>query len=159
MRNIGGDNLPVVIAERLEGENEVNPQFKPDYIYCGQTVPELRNKETAYLVDADAWNPEEKNVYPAFNYQQMIELHHTQAELKFLFLPYMAMNEEVIAALKLHPEVVIIAQSNHPNRLGEYRAMVHELMTEGLENPVVFFQYYQEEEAENLQIKAAADHL
>ena len=30
-------------------------------------------------------------------------------------------------------------------------------MTEGLENPVVFFQYYQEEEAENLQIKAAAD--
>ena len=157
VRNIGGDNLPVVIAERLEGENEVNPQFKPDYIYCGQTVPELRNKETAYLVDADAWNPEEKNVYPAFNYQQMIELHHTQAELKFLFLPYMAMNEEVIAALKLHPEVVIIAQSNHPNRLGEYRAMVHELMTEGLENPVVFFQYYQEEEAENLQIKAAAD--
>ena len=54
VRNIGGDNLPVVIAERLEGENEVNPQFNPDYIYCGQTVPELRNKETAYLVDADA---------------------------------------------------------------------------------------------------------
>ena len=111
-------------------------------------------RRTERLVHAAARH---KNVYPAFNYQQMIELHHTQAELKFLFLPYMAMNEEVIAALKLHPEVVIIAQSNHPNRLGEYRAMVHELMTEGLENPVVFFQYYQEEEAENLQIKAAAD--
>mgnify|MGYP007102285200 CR=1 FL=1 len=55
-----------------------------------------------------------KNVYPAFNYQQMIELHHTVSDLKFLFLPYMAMNDEVIAALKLHPEVVIIAQSNHP---------------------------------------------
>ena len=69
----------------------------------------------------------------------------------------MAMNDEVIAALKLHPEVVIIAQSNHPNRLGEYRAMTHELMNEGLENPVVFFQYYQETKAEDLQIKAAAD--
>ena len=126
VRNIGGDNLPVVIAERLEGEDEINPQFKPDYIYCGQTIPESRDKGTAYLVDAGAWNPEKENVYPAFNYQQMIELHHTQADLKFLFLPYMAMNEEVIAALKLHPEVVIIAQSNHPNRLGEYRAMVHE---------------------------------
>lgn len=74
-----------------------------------------------------------QNVYPAFNYQQMIELHHTVSDLKFLFLPYMAMNDEVIAALKLHPEVVIIAQSNHPNRLGEYRAMTHELMNEGLE--------------------------
>ena len=72
-----------------------------------------------------------KNVYPAFNYQQIIELHHTVSDLKFLFLPYMAMNDEVIAALKLHPEVVIIAQSNHPNRLGEYRAMTHELMNEG----------------------------
>ena len=60
----------------------------------------------AYLVDANAWNPEDKNVYPAFNYQQMIELHHTVSDLKFLFLPYMAMNDEVIAALKLHPEVV-----------------------------------------------------
>lgn len=30
-------------------------------------------------------------------------------------------------------------------------------MNEGLENPVVFFQYYQEMEAEDLQIKAAAD--
>ena len=157
VRNIGGDNLPVVIAERLEGSFETNPQFKPDYIYCGGSVPQSRDNNIAYLVDANAWNPEDKNVYPAFNYQQMIELHHTVSDLKFLFLPYMAMNDEVIAALKLHPEVVIIAQSNHPNRLGEYRAMTHELMNEGLENPVVFFQYYQETKAEDLQIKAATD--
>ena len=35
--------------------------------------------------------------------------------------------------------------------------MTHELMNEGLENPVVFFQYYQKTKAEDLQIKAAAD--
>lgn len=157
VRNIGGDQLPVVIAERLEGTLETDSQFKPDYIYCGQTIPEQRDKTIGYIVDAPAWRPEEEGVYPAFNYQQMIELHHTPCELKFLFLPYMAMNEEVIAALKLHPEVVIIAQSNHPSRLGEYRAMAHELMNEGLKNPIVFFQFYQESEAENLQIKAAAD--
>lgn len=157
IHNIGGDNLPVVIAERLEGTLETDPQFKPDYIYCGQTLPEQRDKAMGYIVDANAWNAEEEGVYPAFNYQQMIELHHTQCDLKFLFLPYMAMNEEVTAALKLHPEVVIIAQSNHPNRLGEYRALAHELMNEGLKNPIVFFQFYQETEAEDLQIKAAAD--
>lgn len=157
IHNIGGDNLPIVISERLEGEDDIDVQFKPDYIYSGQAVPEQRDKEIAYIVDANAWQPGQHNVYPAFNYQQMIELHHSPAEVKFLFLPYMAMNEEVLAALKLHPEVVIIGQSNHPNRLGEYRAMVHEMMTEGLENPVVFFQYYQEDEAENLQIKSAAD--
>ena len=87
----------------------------------------------------------------------MIELHYTKADLKFLFLPYMALNREVIAALKVHPEVVIIAQSNHINRLGEFRGMLFEMMDEKLKNPVLFFQHYEEEEAENLQIKAAAD--
>ena len=43
VRNIGGDNPPVVIAERLEGSFETNPQFKPDYIYCGGSVPNSRD--------------------------------------------------------------------------------------------------------------------
>ncbi|MCQ4921401.1 4-hydroxy-3-methylbut-2-en-1-yl diphosphate synthase, partial [Phocaeicola vulgatus] len=60
----------------------------------------------------------------------MIELHQTVSDLKYLYLPYMAMNDEVIAALKLHPEDVIIAQRNHHNHLRQYRAITHELMKE-----------------------------
>ena len=157
VKNIGGDNLPVVISDRLDESYEIDEQFKPDYIYCGQTLPQNRREDIAYIVDANDWNPEEKNVYPAFNYQQMIELHYSKADLKFLFLPYMALNREVISALRLHPEVVIIAQSNHINRLGEYRGMLFEMMDEGLKNPVVFFQIYQEDSAEDFQIKSAAD--
>ena len=67
------------------------------------------------------------------------------------------MNDEAIACLKYHPEVVLISQSNHPNRLGEQRALVHQMMKKGLKNPVVFFEHYAESELENLQIKAAAD--
>ena len=157
VKNIGGDNLPVVISERLDELDEVDEQFKPDYIYCGQALPENIREDIGYIVDANDWEEGRANVYPAFNYQQMLLLHHTKADLKFLFLPYMALNREVIAALKLHPEVVIIAQSNHPNRLGEFRGMLFEMMDEGLKNPVVFFQHYQEESAEDLQIKSAAD--
>ena len=157
VKNIGGDHLPVVIADRLDESDEMDEQFKPDYIYCGQTLPANRRDDIGYIVDANDWNGEDKNVYPAFNYQQMLQLHHAKADLKFLFLPYMALNREVISALKLHPEVVIIAQSNHPNRLGEFRGMLFEMMEEGLKNPVVFFQHYMEEEAEDLQIKSAAD--
>ncbi|EJX11187.1 1-hydroxy-2-methyl-2-(E)-butenyl 4-diphosphate synthase [gut metagenome] len=155
--NVGGNHLPVVIAERLEGTLEVDPQFRPDYLYCGHTLPEDRDEAQDYILDADAWTPDMKHVWPAFNYQQLVQLHHNTCERKFLFLPYLMLNEEAIATLKLHPEVVIIAQSNHPNRLGEFRALAHELMREGLKNPLVFFQFYQEEEAEDLQIKAAAD--
>ena len=157
VKNIGGDNLPVVVSERLNGSKEVDAQFCPDYIYSGQSLPENRIDKSGYIIDYISWNPEMDNAYPAFNYQQLVELHHNKADLKFLFMPYMAMNDEVIAALKVHPEVVIIAQSNHPNRLGESRGMFHELMNEGIENPVIFFQFYQESEKEDLQIKSAAD--
>lgn len=69
----------------------------------------------------------------------------------------MGLDDEAIACLKYHPEIVLVAQSIHPNRLGEYRALAHQLMNEGLKNPLVFFQHYAEDEVENLQIKSAAD--
>lgn len=52
--------------------------------------------------------------------------------MKFLFTSYLGLNEEVMACLRLHPEVVIVAQSNHYNRLGEFRALAHQLMNQGL---------------------------
>jgi (E)-4-hydroxy-3-methylbut-2-enyl-diphosphate synthase len=154
--NIGGEQVPAVVSVRLDGDMQFDEQFRPDYVYVGSQLPENRPADVQYIVDATAWTGAE-GTWPAFNYQQMIELHHTPAARKFLFLPYMMMNDEVLAALRLHPEVVIIAQSNHPNRLGEYRALAHELTREGLQNPVIYFQYYQEDEAEDLQIKSAAD--
>lgn len=154
--NIGGDNLPVVVSVRLNGNMDVNEQFKPDYVYCGQNLPENRRKDIGYIVDANVWNSEE-GTYPAFNTQQIIGLHQIQSDVKFLFTTYMGLNEEVTACLRLHPEVVIIAQSNHPNRLGEYRGLVHQLTRQGLSNPVIFFQMYEESSVEDLQIKSAAD--
>lgn len=156
IHNIGGDNLPVVVAERMDGNTETNPQFTPDYIYAGRSIPAIRETGVEYILDADVWEGEE-GTYPAFNYEQLPLLGSCPADLKFLFMTYMAQTDEVIACLKYHPEVVIISQSNHPNRLGEHRALVHQLMSENLKNPVIFFQHYGEDEAEDLQIKAAAD--
>ena len=156
VRNIGGEQVPVVISARLDGNMQIEEQFRPDYIYCGQHLPEARRTDIGYIVDANIWDGE-KGTYPAFNYQQLVELHHCNAEVKFLFTPYMGLNEEATACLRLHPEVIIIAQSNHPNRLGEFRGIAHQLMNQGLTNPLVFFQFYQEDNTEDLQIKSAAD--
>lgn len=156
VRNIGGEQLPVVISERLDGSNSVDAQFVPDYIYSGRAFPAERISGSEYILDADIWNGT-PNTFPAFNYAQLSGIEDCNAELKFLFLPYMALTEEVLDVLKNHPEVVILSQSNHPNRLGEHRALVHELMVEGINNPVVFFQHYEESKAEDLQIKSAAD--
>lgn len=154
--NIGGDQVPVVISARLNDNMETDSQFCPDYIYTGQKLPAERKDNIKYIVDAAQWDGSD-NLYPAFNYKQLIELHACPASVKFLFINYLGLNEEAIACLRIHPEVVLVAQSNHQNRLGEFRGIAHQLMNAGLKNPIVFFQFYQETEKEDLQIKAAAD--
>lgn len=156
VRNIGGDNVPVVIAARLDGDLTTDPQFAPDYIYTGHQLPADAQEGVQYIVDADVWEGK-PDTWPAFKGDQMPFVSSCNAALKFLFITYMGLNDEALACLKYHPEIVLVAQSNHPNRLGEQRALVHQLMQEGLSNPVVFFQHYAEEEKEDLQVKAAAD--
>ena len=156
VHNIGGTQPPVVLTARLDANQTCHPEFVPDYIYVGHQLPDSLQANTQYIVDADAWDGT-PHTWPAFKPDQLPFLTGYKADLKFLFITYMGLNDEVLACLKYHPEVVLIAQSNHPNRLGEQRALAHQLMQEGLKNPVIFFQHYAESEIENLQIKSAAD--
>lgn len=163
VRNIGGENLPVVITARLDGKMEFHPQFLPDYVYTGRIVPGSLPEGMQGIVDADIWMKRHAdgetldNIWPAFKGDQLPFLSSCGASLKFLFITYMGLNDEAIACLKYHPEVVLVSQSNHPNRLGEQRALAFQLMKEGLTNPVVFFEHYAEKELESLQLKSAAD--
>ena len=156
VHNIGGTQPPVVLTARLDANQTCHPEFVPDYIYVGHQLPDSLQANTQYIVDADAWDGT-PHTWPAFKPDQLPFLTGYKADLKFLFITYMGLNDEVLACLKYHPEVVLIAQSNHPNRLGEQRALVHRLMREGLQNPVVPFLHYAEDQAEDLQIEAAAD--
>lgn len=161
VRNIGGGQVPVVIASGITPRQTPNPQFQPDYIYVGRELPAER-ENCNYIVDADVWTGEE-GTFPAFmpsgedDEPLFIKIARCQSDLKFLFLTYMACDDEMVALLRHHPEVVVIAQSNHQNRLGELRGLAHQLTCEGVDTPVVMFQHYAESEAEDLQIKAAAD--
>ena len=167
VRDIGGDNVPVVVADRMDlasagrlKDFSPHPDFRPDYVYCGRGLPAAADREegTAYIVDADVWTGEE-GTFPAFPPDMLPFVGGCRAGLKFLFLTYGALTEEVRACLRLHPEVVVISQSGHQNRLGEHRALIHELTREGLRNPVIIFQQYahSREEKEDFQIESAAD--
>lgn len=165
VRNIGGEYVPVVLADRMDlaaagtlKDFCGNPDLCPDYIYCGRNLPPKEERKGAYIVDADVWTGE-KNTFPAFPCSMLPLVGQCHADLKFLFVSYGMLTEEVLACLKYHPEIVVISQSNHQNRLGEHRALVHELMQEGLQNPVIIFQHYAhvQEEKEDFQIESSAD--
>lgn len=159
--NIGGNNVPVVISTRLDGNMTMaENQPKPDYVYLGRNLPNA-NKRTSgvgYIVDADVWKGEE-GTYPVFTPKYLMAIPSCAAKVKFLFLTYLDLTDEVKALLRTVPGIVIIAQSNHQNRLGEQRALVHELWREELPIPVIFFQQYRlgETQKEDFQLQAAAD--
>ena len=160
VREIGGDNSPVVVAFRPESplRHPDNADVMPDYIYCGGNLPAPDERNGNYIVDFNVYK-EEENTFPAFLPRFLPFMGMSRAPLKFLFLSYADYGDEIRACLRTHPEVVVISQSNHPNRLGEHRALVHQLMNDGLQNPVIFHYHYShsQEEKEDFQIEAAAD--
>ena len=159
---IGGSNVPVVIASLPNGQTPADVDFSadttPDYIYCGSSLPANRKEGQKYIVDFNAYTGA-KDTYPIFPYNATPFISSVKADVKFLVLQLGAPSEEYLACLKAHPEVVVIAVSNQQNKLGEQRALTHELWTNGLFNPVVFAQMYRHSAMEkaDFQLEAAAD--
>lgn len=159
---IGGSNVPVVIASLPNGQTPTAVEFgadtTPDYIYCGSSLPANRKEGQKYIVDFNAYTGA-KDTYPIFPYNATPFISSVKADVKFLVLQLGAPSEEYLACLKAHPEVVVIAVSNQQNKLGEQRALTHELWTNGLFNPVVFAQMYRHSALEkaDFQLETAAD--
>lgn len=168
---IGGTQPPVVIVSEVQGAKEGVTQgqeaLRPDYIYVGQQMPDQPVEGQRYIVDFNAFGRELQKhmdvadyMFPIFPYNAMpyISAVPDTAPI-FLVLPYGSCAEEYKACLKANPSVVVVVPSQHQNRLGEQRALVHELMAEGIENPVVFAQAYKhsQQEKADLQLEAAAD--
>ena len=158
--NIGGGNVPVVmVSENADNATRDEDASKADYIYVGSNLPKERKEGKRYVVDYQLYvqADDKSQLYPIFPVTAMPFVSMVQAKLKFLVLQFGTPADEYLACLKTHPEIVVVCVSNHQNRLGSQRALVHEMMIAGVENPVVFAQMYRLNDAEEFQLEAAAD--
>lgn len=175
--NIGGDSLPVVIMTASPIPSSAKGALRPtaDYIYVGGKLPEHPKVGQKYIVDyqtyiqavqTSASAPEGQDkvaggvgegIYPIFPVTAMHFVGMVKADVKFLVIQFGTPAEEYIPCLKANPEVVVVCTSNHQNRLGEQRALVHEMMKAGVTNPVVFAQMYRLNDKPEFQLQASAD--
>ena len=158
--NIGGGNVPVVmVSENADNATRDEDASKADYIYVGSNLPKERKEGKRYVVDYQLYvqADDKSQLYPIFPVTAMPFVSMVQAKLKFLVLQFGTPADEYLACLKTHPEIVVVCVSNHQNRLGSQRALVHEMMIAGVENPVVFAQMYRLNDAEEFQLEAATD--
>jgi 4-hydroxy-3-methylbut-2-en-1-yl diphosphate synthase len=153
VENIGGDNVPIVIATHNAAEHNadiVSTLPTPDYIYTKDVLPAKLKSGQKYIIDYNAYidlagkgELPTENVFPIFPTPAIPFIGTVKSKIKFLAVKYGTPSEELLACLKYHPEVVVVCVSSHQNKLGEQRALVHQMMIAGVENPVVFAQMYQ----------------
>ncbi len=184
VEGVGGTNVPVVISSRTHGYTPSDA----DYIYIGDGKEYFSGMgaqhggvETAgdnaakgngnaadggksLIVDFTAYNKlkadhPEALLYPIFPHTAMPFMASVSAKMKFLVLQFGVSTEEYVACLKQNPEAVAVIVSNHKNRLGEQRALVHEMAANNIANPTVFCQMYSHRQAEkgDFQLESAAD--
>ena len=75
----------------------------------------------------------------------------------FVALQYKDLTPENITKLKSLENIAIVASTTHANPVGELRALVHKLIVEGIDAPVIIRRVYNESSVETLRIKASAD--
>ena len=78
-------------------------------------------------------------------------------DARFIAVTYGELTPENIAKIRLLKDIVLVASSEHMNPVGELRALVHRLMIEGVDAPVIIRRAYNESSVEALRIKASAD--
>lgn len=156
VENIGGDKLPIVISNRSNGNFEFNVHFLPDYIYVGKNLPAEAPKSISAILDFEGWK-DEKNTYPLFNKDNFDKIKDNKASIKFLQIGYPDLSDDVLSVLKVDKSIVAIITTDHKNGVGEQRAFIHTLLNNDCSTPVVINRKYNENLAEDIQIKAAID--
>mgnify|MGYP002518801773 FL=1 len=157
--NIGGNQVPVVIVSQKGAVPQGDT--RPDYVYVGATIPDEIDPGQGYIADfniyADMKARGAVRCYPIFPTNAMPFMGMIHSEIKFLVLQFGTPAEEYLSCLRAHPEAVVVCMSNHANRTGAQRALVHEMMAAGVANPVVMAQMYRTDSKPDLQLDAAAD--
>lgn len=133
--NIGGENVPVVFADKDGGFSTI-----PDYLLVDNHVLSTNG-----------------DTYPVFEADYIQTLLSDNSAIKFLKLEYADLTPELIGILNESTDIVILLSTSHPNGVGEQRAFFHTLLNEGCTVPVVLCRSYAETDLQHLQIKAATD--
>lgn len=128
-------------------EAEVSKEFNP-FVYVKRktsSVGKIGGNHVPVVISSQDISTDPQPDFSEKSMPQMVEM--TYAEL----------DGERLNELKSNPETIILLSSNHQNPVGEMRAFFHTLLINQILCPVVIKRKYNENNIEDLQLKASAD--
>ncbi len=148
--NMGGENLPVVVADledrSLKEMLPIRGKMVPDYFLSGNKIMDINGES-----------------YPIISMEEYLFESTRWGRMKFIrtnkmeFDRFMEKNPEIIMKLKQTRKTVLILESFNKNPMAELRAFFTTLESHIWKVPVILYRKYNEGNLEDLQIKASAD--
>lgn len=148
VKNIGGQNIPVVIGKIKSVKD------KPDYLFSAS-----EDATAANIMPLEQWNKhhDKANCYPLLKIEQADLLTELTADIIFIELSYAQLNQVFCEKLKNSSNVVLVLKTENKNSIAEQRAAFLWLTAHNINNPVVIFKNYNETFDRKTQLKAACD--
>jgi (E)-4-hydroxy-3-methylbut-2-enyl-diphosphate synthase len=148
--NMGGDNLPVVIADMgdrsLKEMLPIRGKLIPDYFLSGNRIMDI-NGESYPIISLEEY------LYESIRWGRYKFIRTNKME----FDRFMEKNPEIIMKLKQTRKTVLILESFNKNPMAELRAFFTTFESHIWKVPVIIYRKYNESKLEDLQIKASAD--
>lgn len=176
--NIGGSNVPVVVAN-VANEKSVKPSHlfpfgyqysvpldkwnisdtAVDYVYIGENKLDFEIPGTLGIIqNFKQWASKDRH-YPLFDLSNIKNIELTKAPIKFLEIDAKELteNKAIHNLLAKNQEIVLVLTSANLNPMAEMRRAVFELINKEIKSPIIFSRNYKDLDSEKFQLKSSAE--
>jgi (E)-4-hydroxy-3-methylbut-2-enyl-diphosphate synthase len=179
VNNIGGHNVPRIIADFSERESISPATFFPvgynysipldkwnindlacDYVYVGNNHVDFKIPGTLGIIyNSEAWKELKNPIrqYPLFCGEEFFKSEKTHSELNFVAVTKDVLTPEFISKIKSTNNVVLIADSFNPHAMPELRRLFISLAENDISLPVMIKRNYKDISEQDFQLGSSAE--
>ena len=176
VKNIGGNNVPIVISN-LKRKNKVKPSsFFPlgyqysvpldkwnindqatDYIFLDDKKIDFEIPGTLRLIYNFKFWKKNQEGYPLLNSDEYLNNDKLSKEINFIEIYIKNLCEDLFTKITKDPTAVLIVKTDNINGLAEQRRIFIELINRNIKTPVIISRDYNQLDAKYLQLNSSSD--
>ena len=176
VKNIGGNNVPIVISD-LKRKNKIKPSsFFPlgyqysvpldkwnindqatDYIFLDDKKIDFEIPGTLRLIYNFKFWKKNQEGYPLLNSDEYLNNNKLSKEINFIEIYFKNLCEDLFTKINKDPTAVLIVKTDNINGLAEQRRVFIELINRNIKTPVIISKDYNQLDAKYLQLNSSSD--
>ena len=176
VKNIGGNNVPIVISN-LKRKNKIKPSsFFPlgyqysvpldkwnindqatDYIFLDDKKIDFEIPGTLRLIYNFKFWEKNQEGYPLLSSDEYLNNNKLSEEINFIEIYFKNLCEDLFTKITKDPTAVLIVKTDNVNGLAEQRRIFIELINRNIKTPVIISRDYNQLDAKYLQLNSSSD--